>query len=85
MRTAAELIEELNAVDESATIEAKAGSEVARSHQPERQSHQVAGQSHQPDPQSRQAAAQSRELRRQSRDPDTDLTTFTSIETSPSP
>lgn len=31
MRTAADLIEELNAVDESATIEAKAGSEVGRS------------------------------------------------------
>lgn len=31
MRTAAELIEELNAVDESATIEAKAGSEVGKS------------------------------------------------------
>lgn len=31
MRTATDLIEELNAVDESATIEAKAGSEVGRS------------------------------------------------------
>lgn len=31
MKTAAELIEELNAVDESATIEAKAGSEIGRS------------------------------------------------------
>ncbi len=31
MRTAAELMEELNAVDESATIEAKAGSEVGKS------------------------------------------------------
>lgn len=62
MRTAAELIEELNAVDESATIEAEAGSERVQGLQPEAQSREFNGQS--------------REVGAESRDPDAHLTTF---------
>jgi len=68
MRTAAELIEETNAVDESATIEAKAGSEVGQYHLP-------AAQSHQSGAQSRELGGQSREVGLESRDPDASLTT----------